>query len=115
MVPSPTQTKAPWRRKGWFTEHEEKIMVNRILRDDPSKSDMHNREAVTLKLLWEALCDFDLWPIYAIALVFIIFVARMILPDASRRTRPKPRGSSATTVQTVSLAPLLKCSSTSAL
>jgi hypothetical protein len=72
MVPSPTQTKAPWRKKGWFTEREEKIMVNRILRDDPSKSGMHNREAITLKLLWESLCDYDLWPIYAIGLVFAV-------------------------------------------
>ncbi|KAK0611022.1 major facilitator superfamily domain-containing protein [Immersiella caudata] len=72
MVPSPTQTKAPWRRNGWFTEHEEKILVNRILRDDPSKSDMHNRQAITFKLLWESLCDYDLWPIYAIGLTFAI-------------------------------------------
>ncbi|KAL0935745.1 major facilitator superfamily transporter [Colletotrichum truncatum] len=72
MVPSPTQTKAPWRPNGWFTEHEEKIMVNRILRDDPSKSDMHNRQAITLKMLWASLCDFDLWPIYAIGLTFSI-------------------------------------------
>ncbi|WQF84183.1 Putative major facilitator superfamily, MFS transporter superfamily [Colletotrichum destructivum] len=70
MVPSPTQTKAPWRPKGWFTEHEEKIMVSRILRDDPSKSDMHNRQAITLKMLWESLCDYDLWPIYIIGLTF---------------------------------------------
>lgn len=70
MVPSPTQTRAPWRPNGWFTEHEEKILVNRILRDDPSKSDMHNRQAITPRLLWESLCDFDLWPIYAIGLTF---------------------------------------------
>ncbi|GJC90372.1 putative transporter YIL166C [Colletotrichum liriopes] len=70
MVPSPTQTKAPWRPNGWFTEHEEKILVNRILRDDPSKSDMHNRQAITFKMLWESLCDYDLWPIYIIGLTF---------------------------------------------
>ncbi|KAL1863079.1 hypothetical protein VTK73DRAFT_6459 [Phialemonium thermophilum] len=70
MCPSPTQTKAWWRPKGWFTEREEKIMVNRILRDDPSKSDMHNRQAITLKLLWESLCDYDIWPIYIIGLTF---------------------------------------------
>lgn len=63
MVPSPTQTKKPWRKDGWFTEHEEKIIVNRILRDDPSKSDMHNRQAITWKMLWESICDYDLWPI----------------------------------------------------
>ncbi|KAF2036264.1 MFS general substrate transporter [Setomelanomma holmii] len=70
MAPSPTQTKSWWRPKGWFTEREEKRMVNRILRDDPSKGDMHNRQAITLKLLWKSICDFDLWPIYAIGLTF---------------------------------------------
>ncbi|KAF2829907.1 MFS general substrate transporter [Ophiobolus disseminans] len=70
MAPSPTQTKSWWRPKGWFTEREEKIMVNRILRDDPSKGDMHNRQAITPKLLWKSLCDFDLWPIYAIGITF---------------------------------------------
>ncbi|OAL51161.1 MFS general substrate transporter [Pyrenochaeta sp. DS3sAY3a] len=70
MAPSPTQTKSWWRPKGWFTEREEKIMVNRILRDDPSKGDMHNRQAITLKLLWKSICDFDLWPIYAIGFTF---------------------------------------------
>jgi MFS family permease len=70
MAPSPTQTKSWWRPKGWFTEREEKIMVNRILRDDPSKGDMHNRQAITFKLLWKSLCDFDLWPIYALGLTF---------------------------------------------
>ncbi|OJJ60212.1 hypothetical protein ASPSYDRAFT_57687 [Aspergillus sydowii CBS 593.65] len=70
MAPSPTQTKAWWRPNGWFNEHEEKIMVNRILRDDPSKGDMHNRQAITPKLLWKSLCDYDIWPIYAIGLTF---------------------------------------------
>jgi MFS family permease len=70
MAPGPTQTKSWFRPRGWFTEKEEKIMVNRILRDDPSKGDMHNRQAVDFKLLWKSITDFDLWPIYLIGLTF---------------------------------------------
>ncbi|CZR68109.1 related to permease [Phialocephala subalpina] len=49
MPPSPCQTKGRGRgKKGWFTEREELIMVNRLLRDDPSKGDMNNRQAIGL-------------------------------------------------------------------
>ena len=44
MPPGPCQTKNWFRGKnGWFTDHEETILVNRLLRDDPSKGDMNNR------------------------------------------------------------------------
>ena len=69
MPASAVQTKTWFRPKGWFTDRELGIAVNRILRDDPSKGDMHNRQAITPKRLWEALKDYDLWPIYAIGLV----------------------------------------------
>ncbi|KAB8206113.1 major facilitator superfamily domain-containing protein [Aspergillus parasiticus] len=73
MPASPTQTKGGFRGKdGWFNEREEKIMVNRVLRDDPSKGGMHNRQAVTPKMLWEALCDYDMWPIYLLGLTWMI-------------------------------------------
>lgn len=72
MPASAVQTKAWFRPDGWFTEREEAIVVNRVLRDDPSKGDMHNREALTPRKLWEALTDYDLWPLYAIGLVAYI-------------------------------------------
>ncbi|RDW63681.1 MFS general substrate transporter-57 [Coleophoma cylindrospora] len=72
LVPGPTKTKTWWNPKGYYTEREEKIIVNRVLRDDPSKGDMHNRQAITLKMLWQNLTDYDLWPIYAIGLLFQI-------------------------------------------
>lgn len=72
MAPSPTQTKAWWRPNGWFSETEEKILVNRILRDDPSKGDMHNRQAITPLMLWKSLTDYHLWPIYLVGLTWSI-------------------------------------------
>ncbi|ERS95630.1 uncharacterized protein SPSK_02310 [Sporothrix schenckii 1099-18] len=71
MPPSPTQTSGfPRGKKGWFTEREETIIVNRALRDDPSKGSMHNRQAITPRLLYHALRDYHMWPIYAIGLTF---------------------------------------------
>ncbi|KAH8597850.1 major facilitator superfamily domain-containing protein [Bisporella sp. PMI_857] len=73
MPASPCQTKGRGRgENGWFSEHEEKIMVNRLLRDDPSKGDMNNRQAVGLHGLWKSLTDFDLWPTYIIGLTAYI-------------------------------------------
>ena len=47
-------------KHGWFTQYEEAILVNRILRDDSTKGDMNNRQ--------HALKDVDLWPIYVVCL-----------------------------------------------
>jgi len=69
MPASIAQTKGWLRGKnGWFTEREEKILVNRLLRDDPSKGDMNNRQAVNLSRLWKCVKDYDLWPLYLIGL-----------------------------------------------
>lgn len=64
MPASPSQTKTWFRKEGWFTEREEKIVVNRVLRDDPYKGDLHNREGLSPKLIWNAFADYRLWPIY---------------------------------------------------
>lgn len=69
MVPSAVQTKNKLHPKGWFTEREEKIVVNRILRDDPSKGGMHNRQALTFRQILDAFWDYNLWPIYAIGML----------------------------------------------
>ena len=37
MPASAVQTKTWFRPKGWFTDRELGIVVNRVLRDDPSK------------------------------------------------------------------------------
>ncbi|KAF4949650.1 hypothetical protein FGADI_8713 [Fusarium gaditjirri] len=73
MPPGPCQTKSWFRGKdGWFNEREEFIMVNRLLRDDPSKGDMNNREAVNLPKLWKAVKDWEQWPLYIIGLMVYI-------------------------------------------
>lgn len=72
MPASAVQTKTWFRPKGWFTDREVAIVVNRVLRDDPSKGDMHNRQGITPKRLWESLKDYDLWPLYAIGLLCYI-------------------------------------------
>ncbi|RPA81603.1 major facilitator superfamily transporter [Ascobolus immersus RN42] len=69
MPAGPCQTAGILRGKsGWFSEREEYILVNRLLRDDPSKGDMHNRQAVNPAGLWKCMKDFDLWPLYLVGL-----------------------------------------------
>lgn len=47
-------------------------MVNRILRDDPSKGDMHNREGLGLTTICKALKDYHMWPCYMLGLSWIL-------------------------------------------
>lgn len=87
MPPGPTQTRSWFRGKdGWFSEREESIIVNRILRDDAvsacndpngagemltvsqSKGDMNNRQAVKPRQLWKTIKDWEMWPLYLIGL-----------------------------------------------
>ncbi|KAI0104643.1 MFS general substrate transporter [Nemania sp. FL0031] len=75
MPASAVQTKTWFRPNGWFTDREVAIVVNRVLRDDPSKGDMNNRQAITPRILWNCLTDYDLWPLYLLGLVIYIPVA----------------------------------------
>lgn len=73
MPPSPTQTKSRFRGEdGWFTPREEVIMVNRILRDDPTKGDMHNRQAIGARGFLKSLMDYDMWPLYVVGVMAYI-------------------------------------------
>lgn len=70
MAPSPSETRTRWRPNGYFTDRDVDVIVNRVIRDDPTKSSMHNREGLTLSLLWKAFKDYDLWPLYFVGLTF---------------------------------------------
>lgn len=69
MPASVVQTKTWYRKKGWYTDREEKIIVNKVLRDDPAKGDMNNRQPVGPKELVKTLLNFDLWPIYFVRIL----------------------------------------------
>lgn len=72
-------TYIPEKRSSWLTgrylcarllslpPYNQKIS-RRVLRDDPSKSDMHNREGLKLSKLWKVIKDWRMWPIYALGL-----------------------------------------------
>lgn len=77
LPPSPYQTASKVRGAGWMDEREEKIMANRILRDDPGKGDMHNRQGLSWNALKTSITDYHMWPIYLIGLSWIVPVAPM--------------------------------------
>ncbi|KAI0461631.1 hypothetical protein LJB42_004702 [Komagataella kurtzmanii] len=75
MRSGPTQTKNILfkSRPAWFNEHEEKILVNRLLRDDPAKGDMNNRQALNIRqILRTVLSEYDFWPLYIQGLMAFI-------------------------------------------
>lgn len=66
MPTSPAKTKASFRPNGILTDHEAKIVVNRTIRDEPTKGNMHNRQALTLRMIWKSCLDWHMYPIYLI-------------------------------------------------
>lgn len=76
MPAAPTAT-ASWFRgkKGWFTPREESIMVTRVLRNDPTKGTMHNRQGLKPKEILKSVLEYDLWPVYLIGLSYGIPVS----------------------------------------
>jgi hypothetical protein len=86
MPASATQTKTWFRPKGWFTDREVGIVVNRVLRDDPSKGDMNNRTGLSLRNLWDAVTDYDLWPV-SVAEINIWLTLANVQTDLHHRRR----------------------------
>lgn len=69
---SPTSTKSVLSPRSWYTEREEVIMVNRILRDDPAKGLTALHEPATLKDIKNAWSDRSNWGLFFIGLVAYI-------------------------------------------
>jgi MFS family permease len=66
---APTSTTNVLWRQPWYTEREEMIMVNRILRDDPAKGLTALKEPATFKDIRAAWSDRSMWGLYFIGLV----------------------------------------------
>ncbi|KAJ9118579.1 hypothetical protein QFC22_003799 [Naganishia vaughanmartiniae] len=69
---SPVDTNTFIVRKGWFTEREEIIAVNRILRDDPAKGLSSVKNAIVWKDVREAWTDPAIWGLLFIGLIAYI-------------------------------------------
>lgn len=69
---SPTQSKTVLWRNGWYSEREEIILTNRILRDDPAKGLTALKEPATWKDIKSAWSDKSMWGLYFIGLVAYI-------------------------------------------
>ncbi|KAF1924606.1 MFS general substrate transporter [Didymella exigua CBS 183.55] len=69
---SPTDTKQVLWPNGFYTEREEVIMVNRILRDDPAKGLTAIKEPMGFRDIVEAWKDPAMWGLYFIGLIAYI-------------------------------------------
>ncbi|OXG09714.1 hypothetical protein C367_07061, partial [Cryptococcus neoformans Ze90-1] len=70
MPTAPAKTKTWFRPKGYFTDRQVKIIVNSVIRDDPGKGGMHNRQPLTIRMIYNCLKDYDMYPLYALGLLF---------------------------------------------
>ncbi|PWN41935.1 MFS general substrate transporter [Ceraceosorus guamensis] len=67
MPPGPSQVK-----RGFYTDHDRqsKIAVMRVIRDDPGKATMHNRQGLSFKQFFETVLDYKMFPLYFHGLLF---------------------------------------------
>lgn len=45
-------------------------MLPAVIRDDPQKGGMYNRQGLSVAQIWKCAKDFDMWPLYALGLLF---------------------------------------------
>jgi hypothetical protein len=69
---SAVQTKSVLYPKSWYTEREESIMINRLLRDDPAKGLTAIKEPATWADVKDAWSDKSMWGLYFVGLVAYI-------------------------------------------
>ena len=69
---SPTRTTGLFWRRPWYTERQEVIMINRLLRDDPAKGLTALKEPVRGRDIIKGLSDTSMWGLYFIGLVAYI-------------------------------------------
>ena len=69
---SPVNTKSVVRPKEWYTERERKIMVNRLLRDDPAKGLTAIKEPARGSDILNAWKDKSMWGLYLIGMIAYI-------------------------------------------
>lgn len=69
---SPVQTRNVLYPKEWFNHHEQKIMINRILRDDPAKGLTAIKEPARWSDILDAWKDKSMWGLYFIGLIAYI-------------------------------------------
>ncbi|WWC72811.1 uncharacterized protein I206_106775 [Kwoniella pini CBS 10737] len=70
MPQAPTRTKSKLAPDGYITDREAKIIVNRVIRDDPGKGGMHNRQALSFGMIFSSIMDWHMWPLYLIGLTY---------------------------------------------
>ena len=69
---SPVHTKSVLCPRTWYTEREESIMINRLLRDDPAKGITAIKEPAHWKDVKDAWCDNSMWGLYLLGLIAYI-------------------------------------------
>ncbi|KAH7131779.1 putative MFS transporter [Dendryphion nanum] len=69
---SPTNTKSVLVPKPWYTERQEVIMINRLLRDDPSKGLTNIKDPATWQDIKDAWKDKSMWGLYFIGIIAYI-------------------------------------------